>query len=320
MLISTYKHPYPIITALFYKLVPMNNLSREAQGYIYALMAFGFWGLIPIYFKLIASVSPAEILAHRIIWSVVLLFGMIVFSRQLGAFTLLIRDLHKIKYLVLTALLVSINWLVFIWAVSHNMIAESSLGYYINPLVNFALGILFFKDRPSFWQKVAIGLAFGAIVYQVVTLGSIPVISLALAFSFGFYGMIRKQINLPAMNGLYIETLILLPLALLYFSYLVVTDQNAFVFPPNGISWLLLLAGIITVLPLLWFNAAATRISLIHIGFFQYISPTVSFLLAIFVYDEVLLPQKLTTFVLIWIALAIFSIDGYVKKRASKEG
>lgn len=298
----------------------MNNLSQEAQGYIYAVLAFVFWGLVPIYFKLISTVSATEILAHRIIWSVALLFGMMFLSRQFGAFRLLIKDIHKIKYLVLSAFLVSLNWLVFIWAVGHNMIAESSLGYYINPLVNFALGIIFFKDRPSFWQKIAIALAFIAIFYQVITLGSVPIVSLLLAFSFAFYGLIRKQINLPSMTGLYIETLILFPVALLYFGYLVSSNNNAFVFPPNAISWLLILAGVITVIPLLWFNAAATRISLVHLGFFQYIGPTVSFLLAIFVYDEVLVPEKLTSFVLIWIALAIFSVDGYFKKRASKEG
>lgn len=297
----------------------MNNLSKEAQGYIYAILAFVFWGLVPIYFKLVSTVTATEILAHRIIWSVFLLFGMVIFSRQFGAFKLLVKDVSKIKYLVLSALLVSTNWLVFIWAVGHDMIAESSLGYYINPLVNFALGILIFKDRPSFWQKIAIALAFIAILYQVITLGTIPIISLLLAFSFAFYGLIRKQVNLPALTGLYIETLILFPLALLYFGYLVFTKQNAFVFPPNGISWLLILAGFVTVIPLLWFNAAATRISLIHMGFFQYIGPTVSFLLAIFVYDEILVPEKLTSFVLIWIALAIFSIDGYLKKRRVKE-
>ena len=297
----------------------MNNLSQEAQGYIYAVLAFVFWGLVPIYFKLISTVSATEILAHRIIWSVVLLFGMILISKQVGAFKLLIKDIHKIKYLVLSAFLVSLNWLVFIWAVGHNMIAESSLGYYINPLVNFALGIIIFKDRPSFWQKIAIALAFIAIFYQVITLGSVPIVSLLLAFSFAFYGLIRKHINLPSMTGLYIETLILFPVALLYFGYLVSTDHNAFVFPPNTISWLLILAGVITVVPLLWFNAAATRISLVHLGFFQYIGPTVSFLLAIFIYDEVLVPEKLTSFVLIWIALVIFSVDGYFKKRASKE-
>ena len=292
----------------------MKNLSQEVQGYIYAILAFSFWGLVPIYFKLISTVSPTEVLAHRIIWSVVLLFGIVLVSKQFGAFKLLIKDISKIKYLVLSSLLVSTNWLVFIWAVSNNMITESSLGYYINPLVNFMLGIIFFKDRPSFWQKIAIGLAFLAIVYQVISIGSVPIVSLALAFSFAFYGLIRKKVNLPSVSGLYIETLILFPIALLYFSYLVSTGDNAFVLPLNGVSYLLLLAGIITVIPLLWFNAAATKISLIHIGFFQYIGPTVSFLLAIFVYDEPLSKEKLVTFVLIWIALLIFSVDAYFKK------
>ncbi|WP_041962999.1 EamA family transporter RarD [Sulfurospirillum cavolei] len=293
----------------------MQTHSEEIRGYLYAVLAFGFWGLIPIYFKLLSHVGAGEVLAHRIIGSVVLLYAMILFSKQMGQFKLLIRDLSKLKYLVLSALLVSLNWLVFIWAVSHNMIAESSLGYYINPLVNFALGIIVFKDRPSFWQKIAIALAIAAIVYQLVTLGTLPIVSLVLAFSFAFYGLIRKKINLPAMTGLYVETLILFPIALLYFSYLVLTDQNAFVLPLDRTSWILLLAGVVTVVPLLWFNAATTRISLIHIGFFQYIGPSISFLLAIFVYDEVLLPEKLTTFVLIWIALAIFSLDAYFKKR-----
>lgn len=293
----------------------MQTHSEEIRGYLYAVLAFGFWGLIPIYFKLLSHVGAGEVLAHRIIGSVVLLYAMILFSKQMGQFKLLIRDLSKLKYLVLSALLVSLNWLVFIWAVSHNMITESSLGYYINPLVNFALGIIVFKDRPSFWQKIAIALAIAAIVYQLVTLGTLPIVSLVLAFSFAFYGLIRKKINLPAMTGLYVETLILFPIALLYFSYLVLTDQNAFVLPLDRTSWILLLAGVVTVVPLLWFNAATTRISLIHIGFFQYIGPSISFLLAIFVYDEVLLPEKLTTFVLIWIALAIFSLDAYFKKR-----
>lgn len=292
----------------------MKNLSQEVQGYIYAVLAFSFWGLVPIYFKLISSVTPSEILAHRIIWSVVLLFGIVLVSKQFGAFKLLIRDVSKIKYLILSSLLVSTNWLVFIWAVSHNMITESSLGYYINPLVNFMLGIIFFKDRPSFWQQIAIALAFLAIVYQVISIGSVPIVSLALAFSFAFYGLIRKKINLPSVSGLYIETLILFPIALLYFLFLVSTGENAFVIPLNGVSYLLLLAGIITVIPLLWFNAAATKISLIHIGFFQYIGPTVSFLLAIFVYNEPLSKEKLVTFILIWIALLIFSVDAYFKK------
>ena len=294
----------------------MKNLSQQAQGFIYAVLAFSFWGLVPIYFKALSSVTPTEVLSHRIIWSVLFLFGILVFTKQFAAFKLLVRDIHKIKYLVFSSLLVSTNWLVFIWAVSNNMITESSLGYYINPLVNFALGIIVFKDRPSAAQIVAIALAFLAIVYQVIMIGSLPIVSLALAFSFAFYGLIRKKVNLPSVSGLYIETLILFPIAFFYFTYLLYTEQSAFTFPAlDGVSILLLLAGVITVVPLLWFNAAATKISLIHIGFFQYIGPTISFCLAVFVYDEPFDTQKLITFILIWAALFIFSMDAYRRRK-----
>lgn len=293
----------------------MKNLSQQTQGFIYAILAFSFWGLVPIYFKALSSVSPAEVLAHRIIWSVVLLFGIILFTRQFGALKILTKDIHKIKYLVLSSLLVSTNWLVFIWAVSNNMLTEASLGYYINPLVNFALGVLFFKERPTIAQTVAIVLALLAIVYQVLTIGSLPIVSLVLAFSFAFYGLVRKKVNIPSVTGLYIETLILFPLALLYFIYLVSMGTNAFTLPLDTISTLLLLAGVITVVPLLWFNSAATKISLIHIGFFQYIGPTISFSLAVFVYDEPFSKEKLVTFVLIWLALLVFSVDAYRRRK-----
>lgn len=293
----------------------MKNLSQQTQGFIYAILAFSFWGLVPIYFKALSSVSPTEVLAHRIIWSVILLFMIILFSRQFGALKILTKDLHKIKYLLLSSLLVSTNWLVFIWAVSNNMLTEASLGYYINPLVNFALGVLFFKERPNTAQILAIVLAFLAIVYQVITIGSLPIVSLVLAFSFAFYGLVRKKVNIPSVTGLYIETLILFPLALLYFFYLVSMGTNAFTLPLDYISYLLLLAGIITVVPLLWFNSAATKISLIHIGFFQYIGPTISFSLAIFVYDEPFSKEKLVTFILIWFALIVFSVDAYRKRQ-----
>ncbi len=289
----------------------MKNLSQQAQGFIYAILAFSFWGLVPIYFKALSSVSPGEVLAHRIIWSVILLLGVIIVSRQFGALRILTKDLHKIKYLVLSSLLVSTNWLVFIWAVSNNMLTEASLGYYINPLVNFALGVLFFKERPNVAQVIAIVLAVLAIVYQVLSMGSLPIVSLILAFSFAFYGLVRKKVNIPSVTGLYIETLILFPLALLYFIYLVSLGKNAFTIPLDYTSYVLLLAGVITVVPLLWFNSAATKISLIHIGFFQYIGPTISFSLAIFVYDEPFSREKLVTFMLIWLALLVFSFDAY---------
>jgi len=158
-------------------------------------------------------------------------------------------------------------------------------------------------------------LALLAIVYQVLTIGSLPIVSLVLAFSFAFYGLVRKKVNIPSVTGLYIETLILFPLALLYFIYLVSMGTNAFTLPLDTISTLLLLAGVITVVPLLWFNSAATKISLIHIGFFQYIGPTISFSLAVFVYDEPFSKEKLVTFVLIWLALLVFSVDAYRRRK-----
>jgi len=285
------------------------------QGYIYALLAFIQWGLFPVYFKLISSVPPTEVLAHRIIWSVVLLLTILFISKQLYSLKKLILQPKSLLLLLVSALLVSSNWLIYIWAVSNNMLTEASLGYYINPIISAMLGILFYKDRPTAWQKVAMVLAFLAIVYQVISIGSLPLVSLGLGFSFAFYGYVRKKVNVPSALGLSIETLILLPCALGYFLYLQTHNESMFIFPPDTISALLLLAGVITVLPLLCFNAATTRISLMHIGFFQYISPTIGFILAIYVYDEPLSHEKLVTFILIWLALIVFSVDAYRKSQ-----
>lgn len=293
----------------------MKNLSQEVQGYIYAILAFIQWGLFPIYFKLINTVPPIEVLAHRIIWSVILLLLILALTQQMRALKQLIFTKNAFLSLSLSAFLISSNWLIYIWAISHDMLTEASLGYYINPLISAMLGILIYKDRPTTWQKIAIALAFCAIVYQIITLGTVPLVSLGLGFSFGFYGLVRKQVNLPSALGLTIETLILLPMALGYFIYLLLNQESMFIVPPDKTTYLLSLAGFVTVLPLLCFNAATTKISLMYIGFFQYISPTIGFLLAIFVYDEVLTSEKLTTFIIIWIALVIFSIDAYRNRR-----
>ncbi len=293
----------------------MNNFSQEKQGVIYAVLAFVFWGLVPIYFKLVQSVSPMEILVHRIIWSVVFLTVLMFATRQLSVFKSVIKERQKIKILFLTSLLVSSNWLIFIWAVTNDKITEASLGYYINPIVNVILGIVFFKERPTKFQNIAIVFALLAIANEIISFGSIPLVSISLAVTFGFYGMLRKKISLPSMSGLFIETLIVLPFALLYFIYLVNHNVNSFTFPLNSISLLLMCAGLITVIPLLWFNAAATRISLVKLGFLQYFGPTIAFLLGVFVYNEPFDTKKLITFCFIWIALIFFTLDSkYLKK------
>lgn len=293
----------------------MQNFNEEKKGVIFAILAFTFWGLVPIYFKLVSSVSPLEILVHRIIWSLLFLYILIISTRQMGAVKKIFKDKRKFKILFLTALLVSTNWLIFIWAVSHNKITEASLGYYINPIINVILGIIFFSEKPTKFQKIAILFAIFAILNELISFGSIPLLSLSLAFSFGFYGMLRKKISLPSVAGLFIETLILAPFALLYFIYLFFTSQNSFNFSFDSISLLLISAGFITVLPLLWFNAAATRISLVKLGFLQYIGPSVSFALGIFIYHEPFDHKKLVTFAFIWIALIIFSLDSRYSKK-----
>jgi len=288
-------------------------LQEESKGTIYALCAFVFWGLVPLYFHSLSHVNAFEVLAHRILWSIFLLIILVFVVKQKKLFVETLRDKHKIKILLLSSFLVSINWLVFIWAIGHDRVMETSLGYYITPLVNVLLGILFFKERPNKLQLFSIFLAFLGILYQMVTLGSIPYVSLALAFSFGFYGLVRKKVNIASISGLLIETLLISPLALAYVIYLMFMHKNAFTFPMDYTSSLLLLAGFITVIPLLWFNSAAIRIPLFKLGFLQYIAPSISFLLAIFYFDEPFNLHKLYTFVLIWIALFVFSISNMQK-------
>lgn len=300
------------------KILQGREVKEESKGTLYGLCAFVFWGLVPIYFNALANVNAFEVLIHRILWSIALLFILVIIVKQQKMFILTIQNKEKLKILFLSSILISINWLVFIWAIGHNQIIETSLGYYINPLVNVFLGILFFAERPNKLQILAIFLAFIAIFYQIITLGKIPYVSLALAFSFGFYGMARKKANIASITGLFIETLLISPFALIYLLYLIYTHQNAFILPMDSTSYLLLFAGFITVVPLLWFNSATIRIPLVKLGFLQYLSPSISFLLAIFYFHEPFNTDKLYTFILIWIALIIFSLSNMQKLHTVK--
>lgn len=291
----------------------MKNLSQQTLGYIFAFLAFIQWGFFPVYFKFLSHVSSSEILAHRIIWSVLLLFVILFFIHQLDALKALFYARKSLTMLFISALLISINWLIYIWAINHNMLAEAMLGYYINPIISAGIGILLYNEKPTKWQIVAIFLASMAICYQLFTLGTIPFISLGLGFSFAFYGYVRKKANISSALGLMVETLIMLPFALGYFAYLQMAHMSAFTFALDSTSVLLFFLGAITVFPLLCFNAATTRISLLHLGFIQYISPSIGLLLAVFVYDEPISHEKLITFIFIWLALFLISADGYIR-------
>jgi len=295
-------------------------LNENRLGQLYAILAFLFWGAItPIYFKEVSSVEPLEVLIHRIIWSFIILVPLLFITKQVYIYNTLIKDITKLKYLALSTFFISINWLVFIWAVTNDKIMETALGYYINPLVSIFLGYLFFQERMSKNQYIAIFIAFIAVLYQIITLGSIPLVSLTLAFSFAFYGMIRKKINLGSIVGLFVETLIMMPFALIGIYYLYTINSISFLNSSDYINIMLTLGGIITITPLLLFNGAATRLKLTTLGFLQYLGPTCAFLLAVFVYNEEFNFDKMITFILIWIALAIFSIDSIKKYRMNKK-
>ena len=290
-------------------------MKEEKLGYIFAIFAFLFWGAVsPIYFKEVGGVTALEVLMHRVVWSFLILIPLVYLTKQTEVLKLLLKNKNKLKYLLYSTFFVSINWLIFIWAVANERIMEASLGYYINPLINIALGFIFFGERMTRNQNIAIVIAFLAVLYQIIALGTLPLVSLSLAVSFAFYGMIRKKVDVGSIVGLFVETLMLMPLAIIYILYLINTNSMAFLNESDYITFMLTLGGLATIIPLLLFNGAATRMKLSTLGFFQYIGPTCAFLLAVFVYNEEFNFDKLITFALIWLALIIFSLDAIIKK------
>lgn len=290
--------------------------KENKLAYIYAILAFLFWGGIsPIYFKEVSNVEPIEVLIYRIVFSFFTLLPLLFYKNEIQTFLKVIKNFKLLGYLFLSTFFISLNWLIFIWAITNNKILEASLGYYINPLINILLGFLFLNEKLSKNQNIAIILAFLAVLYQLVTLGYVPIVSISLAFSFGIYGLIRKKVNLGSIVGLFVEIILILPFAIGYIIYLLNNQGIAFI-QNEGlyISFMLALSGLVTVIPLLLFNGAACRMKLGTLGFFQYIGPTVAFLLAVFVYNEAFNISKLITFALIWLALFVFSLDSIKNK------
>ena len=291
--------------------------KRTVQGAYFALAAYSFWGFVPIYFKTIDHVNVLEIICHRIIWSVVLLLAILAVQKDLH--TLRITR-NQLLILAGTALLLFGNWLVFIYGILSNNIVETSLGYFINPLVSVFLGMIFLKESLRPLQWVAIAIAGTGIAFQLIFFGAIPWIALTLAFSFGFYGLLRKNLNFPSITGLTIENLTLLPIALGGFIWLHQNGGLSFGSINVETNVLLMLGGFVTSFPLLCFAAAVTRLSLTAAGMFQYLAPSLSLLIAIIIYDEPFELDRIITFVCIWCALAIFTVEAvHYHGRISKQ-
>ena len=300
-------------------MTPEELQQRSRQGVLLALGAYTMWGIAPIYFKSLSAVPPLEILSHRVIWSFFLLAALLHFGHHWRSVRDVMRDKRKLAYLLTSSVLIGANWLIFIWAVTSNHMLDASLGYFINPLINVLLGMLFLGERLRRLQWFAVSLAAGGVLIQLITFGSIPTVAIALACSFGFYGLLRKKVNVGAQTGLFIETLVLLPAAAIYLLWIANSASSDFSHNPMTLNLLLVAAGVITTLPLLCFTAAATRLKLSTLGFFQYIGPSLMFLLAVLVYGEVFTLDKALTFAFIWGALVVFSLDALHNNRRNKK-
>ena len=283
-----------------------NKSGDEARaGVFYGIGAYGCWGLAPIYFKSVKAVAPLEILAHRVVWSVVVLLLLITAARRWPLLAAAVSR-RSLRYLVLSTAFVSINWFLYIWAVTNNRVIESSLGYFINPLVNVVLGYFFFKERLRPREKVSVAIAAVAVTWLTIASGVVPWIPLSLALSFGLYGLVRKLAGVPSIEALTIETTLLLPLAAVYLAYRARAGTMMFG-TSTKLDVLLLLAGVVTTVPLLLFAAAVQRLRLATVGLLQYISPTCQFALGVLMYREPMSSARLVAFVLIWIAVAVYA-------------
>lgn len=292
----------------------MQTKTEHQKGILFALAAYGMWGLVPVYFKAVDHISPLEVVAHRIIWSVAFLALFIAATGRWHDVLCSLRQKRLVMGLTLSALVVSLNWLVFIWAVGQERILETALGYFINPLISVLLGMVFLQERLRTMQWLAIALAATGVGYQLILLGNLPWVALVLACSFGLYGLLRKRLAVDAFSGLLIETLLLSPVALGYLIWIAAQGEMKFLESSNNI-WLLLAAGLVTSLPLICFAAGARRLTLTLNGLLQYIAPSIAFLLAVWVYNEPLDSDKLITFACIWLGLILFTVEGLLRSR-----
>ena len=284
-------------------------------GVFYAALAYVAWGLLPLYFKQVVQVPSLEVVLHRTVWSLVVVFGLLAVRSQWSWMGSVARQPRVLGAFALSALLLSGNWLTYVWAVQHNHVVDASLGYFVLPLVNVALGFVFLRERPRPGQWVAVAVAAVGVLWLTMQARQLPWIALVLALSFGFYGLLRKVAVLGALEGLALETLMLAPVAALVLGWWAWLGEGALVHGSAAtVSWLVL-AGPMTAVPLLLFAAGARLIPMSTLGILQYISPSLQFALGVWVFNEAFEPARLVGFVLIWAALLIYSVEGWWLRR-----
>lgn len=284
-------------------------MQERRRGLIYGLAAYLLWGIFPLYFPLLEPTTPLEILAHRIVWSLVVLFLVLVVTGRWSWIRPLLRDRRRMLLLPAAAVTIALNWGVYIYGVNSEQVVQTSLGYFINPLVSVVFGVMLLHERLRAVQWVAIALGGLAVVVLTIDYGGPPWIALTLALSFGTYGLVKKTLDMGAVESLSAETAILAPVAAAYLGFLLATGSSAMATEGPPMAALLTSLGVITVVPLLFFGAAATRIPLTWIGLLQYSAPVLQFLIGVFVYQEPMPASRWVGFALVWCALIILAID-----------
>jgi chloramphenicol-sensitive protein RarD len=294
--------------------VTPNAPDERARGVAYAVSTYLAWGLLPIYFKALRAVPAVEVLAHRVVWSLLLVAAILAARSGVRAFA---APFRRLPVLSVTTVLIASNWLVYIWAVQSGRVLEASLGYFVNPLVNVVLGVAFLGEALSARQRIAVVLAAAGVAVLVARAGTFPWVALALALSFGLYGMLRKRAAIEPVGALFAETALLAPLALAFLAWRAASGAGAFGTAP-GTSLLLAAAGPITALPLVAFGHAVHRLRLSTMGLVQYLAPTGQFLLAVLLYREPFGPAHAAAFALIWTSLALYSWDAIARTRGAR--
>jgi chloramphenicol-sensitive protein RarD len=288
------------------------------SGILAAIGAYVLWGLLPMYWKSMQTVPPFEVLCHRTVWSLLFLLLPLIWSKRWQRLRQASRSPVTLITFLITSSMLGLNWFVYIWAVNAGHILDASLGYFVNPLISVLLGTIFLKERLRPWQWVAIGIAVCGVVFVTLGYGAFPWIALTLALTFGFYGLLRKTASLEALEGLALETAVLSVPALAYLVTLELTGAASFGHTATTTDVLLAFTGIATALPLLLFGYAARKVTLATVGVLQYITPTLQFLLGVWVYGETFTTTRMIGFGTVWIALILYSLEGVIERRREK--
>jgi len=296
----------------------LNQTQQEShqehrQGLLQGTLAYLIWGCFGLYFTLLAEVPADEVLAHRIVWCVLFVGLLILLQRKIRSTWTMITSKKTLFWLTISSLLISGNWWIYIWAVGSGQVIAASLGYFLSPLVAVLLGLIFFKEQLNGLQKISVLFAAIGVMWQIAAIGEFPWIAVSLSLLFGFYGVVRKQIAVDSVSGLLIETLIMLPIALIYLALLNTQGVDHF----GAFTWELIGAGVMTAVPLILFASAARKLPLGTVGFLNYIAPFMQFLSAVFILNEAFGIDRFISFSFIWVGLVVFSIDLFRKSRAN---